>query len=275
LLVESFVDKKSYDVLKWYWEKSYLASRVYSALANSGGRGTFLSVVIVGKPGYGKTSYAYYALKTGIIKMLCSNEGFFNLDQCIKALESKYGELCMCKYCGEPDPIDREFRWAYYTGITDLERLINDVPKLLVEDGVRRKVLFMDDLVTKSVFAMGGKWRRAYLAFREIMRVARLGSSVIVMTATSPTLIPEYAKHMSEYISVRKYGNLFLYERFTKHVVPNEDGSYTTKLRKVFEDIVPIKAVFGLPEWLESDINERKKQLILDAVRFVQGGGNA
>lgn len=270
-----FVDKKSYDVLKWYWEKSYLASRVYSALANSGGRSTFLSVVIVGKPGYGKTSYAYYALKTGIIKTLCSNEGFFNLDQCIKAIETKYGELCMCKYCEEPDPIDKEYRWAYYTGITDLERLINDAPKLLVEDSVRRKVLFMDDLVTKSVFAMGGKWRRAYMAFREITRVARVGSSVIIMTATSPTLIPDFVKHMSDYISVRKYGNLFLYGRFTKHLVPNEDGTYTTKLRKVFEDIVPIKAIFGLPEWLENEINERKKQLILDAVRFAQGGGNA
>ena len=265
------VNEKSYEVLRWYWEKSHLASHIFNALNDSGSRGSFLSVVIVGKPGYGKTSYAYYALKTGIIKMLCSNEGFFNLDQCIKALETKYGELCISKNCNEPDPLDREYRWAYYTGITDLERFINDAVKLLVEDSVRRKVLFMDDLVTKSVFALGGKWRRAYMAFREVFRVARVGSSVIIMTATSPTLIPDFVKHASEYIAVWKYGKLFLYGRYIKYLEPNEDGSYTAKLERVFEDRVPIKAPFGLPKWLEEDINERKKQLIRDAVRLAKG----
>ena len=269
------MNEKSYEVLRWYWEKSHLASHIYNALNDSGGRGSFLSVVVVGKPGYGKTSYAYYALKTGIIKMLCSNEGLFNLDQCIKALEDKYGELCMSRQCREPDPIDREYRWAYYTGITDLERFIEDAESLLIEDGVRRKVLFLDDLVTKSVFGMGGRWRRAYMAFREIMRVARIGSSVIIVTATSPTLVPDFIKHASDYIGVRKYGNLFLYERYTRYPEPSEDGAYTKKLKKVFEDRIPIASPYGLPRWLEFEINERKKQLIRDAVRLVRGGEDA
>lgn len=269
------MDEKSYEVLQWYWEKSHLGNRIFEALNSSGGGGSFLSVVIVGKPGYGKTSYAYYALKTGIIKMLCAKESAYDLDICVKALENKYGELCMSKYCQEPDPVDREYRWAYYTGITDLERFISDAVKILVEDTVRRKALFMDDLVTKSVFAMGGKWRRAYMAFREVVRVARVGSSVIIMTATSPTLVPDFIKHSSEYIAVRKYGRLFLYERFSRLPVPNEDGAYTLKLNKLFEDRVPIKGSFGLPVWLENEINERKRQLIRDAVRLVKGGEDA
>jgi hypothetical protein len=267
-----FVDNKSLEVLRWYWEKSVLASRIYSALERGGLEGSFLPIVIVGRSGWGKTSYAYYALKTGIIRMLCYNHGIFDLGRCVETLESKMGELCMCKYCEKPDFVDNEYRWAFYTGITDLERLIRDIPKLIIEDGVKRKVLFMDDLVTKSVFAMGGKWRRAYLAFREFTRIARLGSSVIIMTATSPTLIPDFMKHGSEYITVRKHGNSFVYARFAKITIPRDNGTYTNALSKMYEDIIPIKAIFGLPRWLENEINERKKQLARDLVSFALGG---
>ena len=269
------MDEKSYNVLKWYWEKSVLATRVFSALHNAGGAGSFLPIVIVGRSGWGKTSYAYYALKTGIIKSLCGNIAIYSLDKCIEYIEHVHGELCMNKYCEESDYIDREYRWAFYTGITDLERLIRDVPKLIIEDTVKHKILFMDDLVTKSVFHLGGKWRRAYLAFREFTRITRLGASVVVMTATSPTLVPDFMKHGSEYITVRKHGNSFVYARFAKITIPRDNGTYTNALSKMYEDVIPIKAIFGLPRWLENEINERKKQLARDLVSFALGGGDA
>lgn len=268
------MDEKSRVVLQWYWEKSKFANRIYDALAPKG-PWTALYAVIIGKPGWGKTSYAFYALKTGIIKTLCFKHGKFGMEDCVKYLESKYGELCINKYCEEPDPIDKEHKWAYYTGITDLLRFIQDAQEILTKDGNRRRVFFMDDLVTKSVYFMGGVWRRAYLAFREITRVARIGASVIIMTATSPTLVPEFMIHSSEYISVRMHHNFFVYTRFSKVIVPREDGTYTKVLAKMFEDMVPIKAAFGLPVWLEREINERKKQLIIDSAKLVQGGRNA
>ncbi len=105
--------------------------------------------------------------------------------------------------------------------------------------------------------------------------MARVGASVIIMTATSPTLVPEFIKHSSEYIGVGVHHNFFLYTRFAKVAVPREDGAYEKVLKKVYEDTVPIKAIFGLPVWLENEINERKRQLIRDAARLVQGGGGA
>jgi len=268
------VDEKSRVVLQWYWEKSKFASKIYEALAPKDPWAS-LYAVIVGKPGWGKTSYAFYSLKTGIIRTLCFDRGKFGLRDCVTYLETKYGELCMNKYCEEPDSIDREFKWAYYTGVTDLLRFIQDAQKILTENGSRRKVIFMDDLVTKSVYFMGGVWRRAYLAFREMMRVARVGASVIIMTATSPTLIPEFMKHSSEYISVGVYHNFFVYTRYSRVIVPREDGSYVKVLKKAFEDMIPKKAIFGLPKWLENEINERKRQLIIDSAKLVQGGGDA
>ncbi len=269
------MDKNSYSVLKLYWERSALAMRIFTALHNAGNAGSFLPIIIVGRSGWGKTSYAYYALKTGIIRSLCVNVAIYSLDKCIEYVERVHGELCMNKYCEGPDYIDKEYRWAFYTGITDLERLIRDVPRLIIEDGAKRRILFLDDLVTKSVYTMGGKWRRAYLAFREFTRIARLGASVIIMTATSPTLIPDFMKHGSEYITVRRHGNSFVYARFAKITVPREDGTYTSALSKLYEDVIPIRAIFGLPRWLENEINERKKQLARDLVSFVFGGGDA
>ena len=268
------VNEESLVVLRWYWEKSRFASKIYEALAPKG-PWTALYAVIVGKPGWGKTSFAYYALKTGIIRTLCFDRGKFGLEECVEYVEGKYGEICMNKYCGEPDPIDREYRWSFYTGINDLLKFIHDAEKILAEDGGRRRILFLDDLVTTSVYTMGGVWRRAYLAFREITRVARVGASVIIMTATSPTLVPEFIKHSSEYIGVGVHHDFFVYTRFAKVAVPREDGAYEKVLKKVYEDTVPIKAIFGLPVWLENEINERKRQLIRDAARLVQGGGVA
>ncbi len=265
------VDSNSYNVLRLYWEKSVLATRIYTALHNAGDAGSFLPIIIVGRSGWGKTSYAYYALKAGIIRSLCVNVAIYSLDKCIEYIEHAHGGLCMNKYCEEPDYIDKEYRWAFYTGITDLERLIHDIPKL-IEDGTKRRILFLDDLVAKSVFHIGGKWRRAYLAFREFTRIARLGSSVIIMTATSPTLIPDFMKHGSEYITVKRHGNFFVYVRFAKITVLRDNGTYTNALSKMYEDVIPIKAIFGLPRWLENEINERKKQLARDLVSFALGG---
>jgi hypothetical protein len=259
------VDENSRTVLQWYWEQSTLASKIHSTLAS----GSFLLVNIVGRSGWGKTSYAYYALKTGIIRYLCTDAGKTGIDDCVAYIERNHGELCMCKYCEEPDGLDREYHWAYFTGFRDLGKFLMNAEELLTK-GSRRKILFFDDLISSTTYALGGKWRMMYMGIRDIVRVARLGASVIITTAISPSLVPKFFKEGSEYIGVRKYGRLYLYQRFIKHPEPNKDGTYTTVLHLAYEDSIPIKPLFGLPTWLENDINERKKQLIIDISRMAR-----
>jgi hypothetical protein len=269
------VDEKSRTVLQWYWEQSTLARKIEQALRI----GWFLPIVIVGRSGFGKTSYAYYALKTGIIKYLCAKGERDNIDDCISYIEKNYGELCMCKYCNEPDGLDKAYRWVFYTGITDLERFMRDAPKLLAEDGMERKILLLDDLVTTTMYSMGGKWRRMYMLFKEVIRVARRGASVVIVTSVSPKLVPDIMRQGGEFISVRHIykdnRGFFAYERLAKVSVPEKFGKYVRYVpiyQKLYADVVPFMAVYGLPTWLEREIDERKKQLIIDASRLALGG---
>jgi hypothetical protein len=271
------VDEKSRTVLQWYWEQSTLASKIMQALQI----GWFLPIVIVGRSGFGKTSYAYYTLKTGIIEYLCADAKpkRTNMDDCIAYIEENYGELCMNKYCEKPDGLDKEYKWAFYTGITDLERFMKDAPELLAGDGSRRKILLLDDLVTTTMYSMGGRWRRIYMLFKEVIRVARRGASVVIATSVTPKLVPDIMRQGGEFISVRYVYRdnrwLFAYERLAKVSVPEKYGKYVRYVpvyQKLYADVVPFMAVFGLPRWLEREIDERKKQLIIDASRLALGG---
>jgi len=271
------VDENSRTVLQWYWEQSTLAKKIEQALQI----GWFLPIVIVGRSGFGKTSYAYYALKTGIIKHLCDDAKpkRANIDDCVSYIEENHGELCMSRYCDEPDGLDRKYRWAFYTGITDLERFMKDAPELLAGDGSRRKILLLDDLVTTTMYSIGGKWRRMYMLFKEVIRVARRGASVVIVTSVTPKLVPDIMRQGGEFISVRHaYKDnrwFFAYERLARVSVPEKFGKYVRYVpvyQKLYVDVVPFMAVYGLPRWLEREIDERKKQLIIDASRLALGG---
>jgi len=266
------VDENSRTVLQWYWEQSTLASKIYSTLSS----GSFLLVNIVGRSGWGKTSYAYYALKTGIIRYLCTDAGRTNIDDCIAYIERNHGELCISKNCEEPDGLDREYHWAYFTGFRDLGKFLMNAEELLTKGG-RRKILFFDDLISSTTYALGGKWRMMYMGIRDIVRVARLGASVIITTAIAPSLVPKFLKEGSEYIGVERVykGNkwFFAYERLVRVSVPEKYGGhvrYVPIYKKLYVDVVPHMSIFGLPTWLENDINERKKQLIIDISRMVR-----
>ena len=271
------MDEKSRTVFQWYWEQSTLARKIMQALQV----GWFLPVVIVGRSGFGKTSYAYYALKTGIIEYLCADAKprRTNIDDCVSYIEENHGELCMSRYCDEPDGLDKEYKWAFYTGITDLERFMKDAPELLAGDGSRRRILLMDDLVTTTMYSMGGRWRRMYMMFKEVVRVARRGASVVIVTSVTPKLVPDILRQGGEFISVRHVykdnRGFFVYERLAKVSVPEKYGKYTRYVpiyQKLYADAIPFMSMFGLPRWLEREIDERKKQLIIDASRLALGG---
>jgi len=256
------VDDKSWEVFSYYTDYSQLASRLFDALI---GVKQFCSVAVVGTPGIGKTSYLYYALKTALIHALCHNSHVpGDIDNCIHYIEEHYGELCMYRGCGKPDSIDEKYRFIYYTGVGDLKRFLSDVNELLEHPevlGRRRFVLFMDDMVSKSSYQLGGEMRELYQAFKEAFRLIRLASGVVLMTAIHKNYFPDEVLSNSEFVVGRLGYEEVLFERWTYARYYKKwfgDGYYFRALKPLWEDHIPRKGIFGLPEWLEKEINERK-----------------
>ncbi len=149
------MDENSIEVFAHYLDNSSLASLIFITLI---GNRPFVSATIVGQPGIGKTSYAYYALKTAIIRTLCHSHGINDPEQCIDYVEKNYGEICMNRYCDKPDGVDMEYRWMYYTGIEDLKRFLSDMRELIehVSKLKRKPIMFLDDLVSRKAYSLGG-----------------------------------------------------------------------------------------------------------------------
>jgi hypothetical protein len=254
------MDENSADVFMHYYEHSTLASLIYDALI---GVKPFVSATIVGQPGVGKTSYAYYSLKTAIISALCHQSRKNDLDQCVNHIEKNYGEICMNRYCKEPDGLDMEYRWMYYTGVGDLKRFLNDMSELIEHVGElkRKPVMLLDDLVSRKAYSLGGEMRELYQVFKEAYRVIRVTSGVVIMTAIHKSYFPEEVVASSEFVYA-KYGyDEILYERwvYAKYMKYWFGDKYWFKaLKPKWIDRVPQRAIFGLPEWLEKEVNERK-----------------
>ena len=255
------MDEGSLEVFRHYYEHSTLANLVYEALKGSR---SFVSATIVGPPGVGKTSYAYYSLKTAIIRSLCHHAGVGkDVEACIKYVEGHYGEVCMNRYCTKPDGVDETYKWAYYTGVGDLERFLSDMRELIehINELKRRPILFLDDMVSRKAYQLGGEMRELYQLFKEAYRVIRATSGVVLMTAIHKSYFPEEAMSTSEFVVASWDYNAITYERwvYAKYMKFWYGDKYWFKaLKPKWIDTVPRKAIYGLPEWLEKEVNERK-----------------
>jgi len=233
------------------------------------GERPYVSLLILGQPGIGKTSYAYYSLKAARMLSLCHSAKRLELGACLSYIESNYGPICMSKHCAEPDGIDRKYRWSYYTGLADLKRFIEDYRALAAEvrSGGRpgRKVFLLDDLVSRKAYAFGGVYRDLYMAFKEIYRIVRLAGGVVIMTGIHKSYFPEEAAATSEVV-VGKWGmDSILFQRWTIGNIRSKYGDwYFRRPQKKWQDVVPHMAAFGLPQWLEREINARKAETAID-----------
>ena len=255
------MDVSSWEVFNYYYDNGTLASLIYDAL---NGTKPFLSAAIVGPPGTGKTSYAYYSLKTAIISAICHGAHVdSDPSSCIKYVEKHYGEVCMNRYCEKPDGVDETYRWAYYTGVGDLERFLSDTRELIehINELKRRPILFLDDMVSRKAYSLGGEMRELYQLFKEAYRVIRATSGVVIMTAIHKSYFPEEVMSTSEFVVASWDYNAITYERwvYAKYMKFWYGDKYWFKaLKPKWIDRVPRKAIYGLPEWLEKEVNERK-----------------
>jgi hypothetical protein len=161
--------------------------------------------------------------------------------------------------------LDKRYDFVYYTGAADIPRFINDVNAIVNGDGDaprRLRVMLLDDLVSKSLYTYGGELRRLYLAFKDLLRIIRTVSRVVLSTGTAPEYFPVEFLRISKVIIARRGFGSTLFERkhaeyFTKLWFGRE---YQFKaLVHEFTDEVPWAREFGLPTWLEQRIEERKK----------------
>jgi hypothetical protein len=282
------VDEKSKEVLQTY-AKLNLPHLVARTLSNAR---PFLLVSIVGEQGVGKSTYAYYSVKVGLMGYLCRPHGinlFEEPERCAAYLERNYGEICLTRECGGPDELDRTYKVDVYTGPRGLKELFATAQNIatyaklcaagvelyenadcaeMAKEGERRKVLFLDDLLARTAYHMGAKYRRAYAALRELIRLARVLGKVVVLTAPAKEYLPPEVPKEGEFI-VAKYG--YGERRFVRmHTAAFEDGSGYLRKRLVvkYVDAVPAKAAFGMPKWLEEEITKRKLQAIEDISRI-------
>ncbi|MCI4465806.1 MAG: hypothetical protein JHC22_08515, partial [Thermoproteus sp.] len=137
----------------------------------------------------------------------------------------------------------------------------------------KRKILFLDDILARTAFFLGQEYRRAYIAFRELLRLIRTIGGIAVVTAPTKDYLPPEAVRGGEFI-VGSYGmNERLFTRM--HAVRSEgkDGRLYKRLEVKFTDVVPTKAIFGMPKWLEDEITKRKRAAIASLKDIVYGGG--
>ena len=143
-----------------------------------------------------------------------------------------------------------------------------EVERELARFGERRKVLFLDDLLARTAYHMGAKYRRAYAALRELIRLARVVGKVVVMTAPAKEHLPPEAPKEGEFI----VGHFGLSERrFVRMHAANyadRDGYLRKRLVVKYVDAVPAKAAFGMPKWLEEEITKRKLEAVADISRI-------
>jgi hypothetical protein len=262
-----YMDEASFRVFKTYAD--FTSTKLILRVLRS--ERPYVSLLVLGQPGIGKTSYIYYSFKAARMLSLCRNSQKFELGACLSFLESNYGEVCLSRNCTKPDALDEKYMWSYYTGLADLKRFIEDYRALAAE--VRRgerpgkRVFFLDDLVSRKAYAFGGVYRDLYMAFKEVYRIIRLAGGVVLMTGIHKSYFPEEAVATSEVVIGRWGMGEILFQRWTIGNIKSKFGDwYFRRPQKKWEDVVPRRGIYGLPQWLEREINARKAETAIDIV---------
>jgi len=263
------MDEGSREVLQTY-AKLNLPHLVARTLSNAR---PFLLVSIVGEQGVGKSTYAYYSVKVGLMAYLCKPHGinlFEEPERCASHLEGNYGEICLTKECGGPDQLDKTYELDVYTGPRGLDGVFA-AASTLARLGQKKKVLFLDDVLARTAYHLGPKYRTAYAALRELIRLARTVGAVVVMTAPTKEYLPPEAPKEGEFI-VGRYGlSERRFVRMHAATFADRDGYLRRRLVVKYSDAVPAKAAFGMPKWLEEEITKRKRKAIIDIARLGRG----
>ena len=262
------MDEGSREVLLTYVKLNlpHLVARTF------GNSRPFLLVSIVGEQGVGKSTYAYYSVKVGLMAYLCRAHGvnlFKEPERCAAYLEGNYGEICLTRECG-PDQLDKTYELDVYTGPRGLDGVFA-AAATLARLGQKKKVLFLDDVLARTAYHLGPKYRAAYAALRELIRLARTVGAVVVMTAPTKEYLPPEAPKEGEFVVGHFGPSERRFVRMHAASYADKDGYVRRRLVVKYVDVVPAKAAFGMPKWLEEEIIKRKRKAIIDIAKLGRG----
>ncbi len=132
--------------------------------------------------------------------------------------------------------------------------------------------LFLDDLLLKDSYFLGGLYRNVYVAFKKLYALHRSVADIMIMTAPSIHYLSREFKTAAMRIESHRKFDAVEFIRFYLKTVPiikYVNGVNVEWRRRVLDiawiDKIPTKARFGMPLWLEGMINERKRQVLRDA----------
>ncbi len=227
-------------------------------------------VAILGPAGTGKSTYAYNALKAAYLLTKCEYEGIRGTSDCAKYVLSKF-DICLGRGCEEPDEIDEELREYVYVGDDDIPRLIK-VGMEIAEQGERPlPFLFIDDILLKGTYQLGGKYKELMQLFRRTIQYRRALARLVIVTATSKKNLSDAVPFDDVvYVKAVEQFESYIFIRWMLMRVPfamrdSNMKTYTT-YRMIYQpewkDVIPRKKVFGMPIWLEKLINRRKLAIL-------------
>lgn len=253
--------------------KHYLGLNLTNSIVSMFMSGLNGAYMVLGTQGVGKSTYAYYAAKTALIAFHCISANpdkrarIADKDAIMACAEREFGDICFGKDC-EPDAVDKKMREWIFVGIEDINRLAEYLRGVVLERRKPLPVLFIDDIVLKGDWWLSKERREIIQSFRRINQFRRLAARVILATAPSADDVVELGTTF-----IKVHGKVsWDVVRFTRWAaqpvqkyVPVVGGTVTAWTNitvRVWMDEIPRRKEFGMPRWLEEQINERKRMIL-------------
>ena len=258
-------ESESMQVLRYYLDLNLTNAIIAAFYGQPGG-----AYLILGMQGTGKSTYAYYAAKTALIAYHCRNvlRNAYSNDTIMNCVKREFGDICFGKDCEEPDEADKSIRKWVFVGVEDIGRLAEYLKEVVLEKQKPVPVLFIDDIVLKGDWWVSKEHREIIQSFRRINQFRRLAARVVIATAPSNRDVMDFGATF-----IKVYGKSDWREvRFTRWAVQaikrwvSTTGEPTVAWQNVivkrWMDVLPRRKEFGMPLWLEEQINKRKREIL-------------
>ncbi len=243
-----------------------------------------LNVLVVGRQGTGKSTYAYYSFKVAYLH----NKAYGHIVRARKRIgysddvkveftgikeyvNDNNLRVCLHANCDSMDDIDKELHQYMFVDYEDYPRLY-DVLISVVKNREPPPFLFLDDMIIKGITTLGGYYRRIYQYMNKLYAFFRAVSRVIIVTAPAKDFVPktilQSAYRIESYV---QSFNTLAYVHYSLMSIPRiiftggKAYEYVKKAQKFeWRDEIPKKAIFRMPRWLEVAIDDRKRRILIE-----------
>jgi len=225
-----------------FWLDKRLTKIFYSLMVGD----KYETVLILGKPGTGKSTYAYYALKAALVYKLYKKLG----EEVLK------GAYCWGAKCEERDYFDEILARYSFVGVEDVERLIRYLVGIADGKNKPHDFVFLDDLIYKYWHGAPASLKKLHTLYRDFLIFRRtFANKFVVGTAVYTKWVVDGFVQTSYVIEGKYYGK---YRIFVRKKCEIKEGKYVCE--KTWADAIPVDEKYAMPKWLEEEIDKRKRK---------------